>query len=122
MKRIQIDGIWYDLVPIGQLEPELDFTFSHSCHVETDEYCFEAIRICKDESLDYFYDNIDIEFTDKREKPWREEFWDNNSWMNGVIDGDEETITSALESMCHEGLATFTVFLKKLREIGWLTK
>jgi hypothetical protein len=122
MKRIQIDGIWYGLVPIGQLEPELDFTFSHSCHVETDEYCFEAIRICLDESTDDFYQDIDIKFTDKREKPWKDEVWDGNLWFNNLADGDWDAINQALEVMCQEGLATFTAFLKKLREIGWLTK
>lgn len=124
MKQIQIDGIWYGLVPIGSIEeePKLSLTFSHSCQVEDDKYVFEAIRMCRDESPDDFFDGIDIKFTDKREKPWKEEYWDNNSWMNAVIDGNEEAITNALQSMDYEGLLFFTAFLKKLREIGWLTK
>lgn len=124
MKKINIDGVWYGLVPMGQIqeEEEVVLSFSHSCMVETDNYCFEAIRMCKDESPNDFFNDIDIKFTDKREKPWKEEYWDGNLWFNNIVDGDQDAIGQALEVMCHEGLSTFTAFLKKLREIGWLTK
>lgn len=123
MKKIQLDGVWYNLVPISKIEEEeIVLSFTHCCMVENDKYVFEAIRLGREESMNEFYDGIDIKFTDKRQKPWSEDIWDGNLWFNNIVDGDQDAIDQALGEMCQEGLATFTSFLKKLREIGWLVK
>jgi hypothetical protein len=123
MERIQINGIWYvreDLNYVQEKEREVELTFSQACTYETDDYCWEAIRLYKDKET--FYPDIDIKFTDKRIKPWREEYWDNNAWMKGVLEEDPESIFEAKNNMNDEGIADFREFLKKLVELEWLTK
>jgi hypothetical protein len=122
MDRIQINGVWYvreDLNQVLEEEREMDLTFSQICTYETDEYCWEAMRIYKDEKT--FFPDIDIKFTDKTDpKPWREEHWDNNAWMKGVLNEDPESIFEAKNSMNDKGISDFREFLKKLVEHEWL--
>ena len=119
--RIEINGVWYIREDLANNQVEdFELSFSSSAMYEDDKYCWEATRICKDYSMTSFYDDIDIKFTDKRVKPWKEDHWDNNFWMKGVMNNDLEAMTDAKESMCDNGIKTFRVFLNKLKEEGWL--
>ena len=116
--RIQIDGVWYVR---EQQEPEvqLDITRFEGMVTESDKYCFEANRTQKTVCPPEYYDNIDIEFTDKRSKPWKTDSWDNNTWMNGVLDNNPESLKS-LNYICPQGIAELKAFLKVLKEEEWL--
>jgi hypothetical protein len=119
--RIEINGVWYVREDLSNTQEE-DFELSFSLHAlyENDNYCWEATRLYKDDIPKYFYDDlIDIKFTDKRVKPWKEDHWDNNFWMKGVLDNDPESLKDARESMCPSGVKTFQLFLNKLKEQGW---
>jgi hypothetical protein len=124
MDRIQINGVWYvreDFNYLREKKREVELTFSQTCTYETDEYCWEAIRLYKDKET--FYPDIDIKFIEKvGSAPWREEHWDNNAWMKGVLEEDPESIFEAKNNMTDKGIADFQVFLKKLVELGWLTQ
>ena len=116
--RIQIDGVWYVR---EQQEPEvqLDITRFKGMVTESDKYCFEATKI-KDGSVPgKYYDGCDIEFTDKRVKPWKTDLWDNNAWMRGVLDNNPESLAE-LEHLCPQGEAELKAFLKVLKEEGWI--
>lgn len=123
MKTINIDGVEYALVPVGQVQPEveIDIVRSEARTIESDKYVFEATRIERKDVPGTYYDGIDIKFTDKREKPWKEDFWDNNAWMRGVLINDPESLEWLKDgSMCLQGEAEFKAFLKELKEEGWI--
>lgn len=130
--RIEINGVWYvreDAItdPLDHLEAEeMDLTFSEECTLETDKYCFVASRIRRDgSSNDEFYPDISITFTDKRNgnrDTWNEEYWDNNNWFKGILEGDPESIKSLNEEteLCSQGKRQFKGFLNRLVEEKWL--
>ena len=116
--RIQINGVWYVREDISE-QKDIEVTYSMNCHYENDDYFWEATRLMKDDEISY-YPDIDIKFTDKRTKPWKEEYWDNNTWMVGVMNDDPDAMKDARESMCEKGIKEFKLFLKKLEENFWL--
>ena len=117
--RIQIDGVWYVR---EQQEPEvkIDIIRSESRTIESDKYCFDAVRLERSDAPGTYYDGIDVRFTDKRERPWKEDHWDNDAWMRGVLINDPESLGHLKESVCSQGEAEFKTFLKALKEEGWL--
>ena len=119
--RIEINGVWYvrEDVVSKQVE-DFELVFSLQAMHENDKYCWEATRLYKNCLQSSFYEDIDIKFTDKRVKPWKEEYWDGNGWLNNVLTNDSDAIKGARESMCEEGVKTFKIFLNKLKEEGWL--
>ena len=128
--RIEINGVWYvreDAITdsLDQLESvEMDLTFSEECCYETDKYCFVASRIRKNESGE-FYPDISITFTDKRSgnrDTWKEEYWDNNNWLKGILEGNPESVESLDNEteLCKEGKRQFKGFLNRLVEEGWI--
>ena len=130
MNRINIDGVWYireDAIndSLYHLEDEeIDLIFSEECCYETGKYCFVASRIRKDESGE-FYPDISIKFTDKRRKDrdtWKEEYWDNNNWFKGILEGNPESVESLDKEteLCKEGKRQFKGFLNRLVEEGWI--
>ena len=127
--RIEINGVWYvreDAITdsLDRLESEeMYLTFSEECCYETSKYCFVASRIRKDE--DEFYPDISITFTDKRSgdrNTWEEEYWDNNNWFKGILEGNPESIASLDEEtyLCPQGKRQLKGFLNRLVEEGWL--
>ena len=122
MKTINIDGVEYALVPVGKLEPEVEIHIlrSEARTIESDKYVFEAVRLEKSDAPGTYFDGIDINFTDKRERPWKEEYWDNSAWMRGVLVNDPESLENLRESVCLQGEAELKAFLKELKEEGWL--
>jgi hypothetical protein len=128
--RIQINGVWYireDAIndSLDHLEDEeMDLAFSEECHLETEKYCFTASRLRKGNS-DEFYPDIDIEFTDKRSgdsDTWKKEYWDNNNWFKGILEGNPESVESLNKEtdLCSQGKRQFKAFLNRLIEEGWL--
>jgi hypothetical protein len=120
--RIQINGVWYVREDISKEEQEdIEVTYSMSCHYETKDYFWEATRLLKEDGISY-YPDIDIKFTDKRNKPWKEDHWDGNAWMVAVMNNDPDAMKEARESMCEQGIKEFKLFLNKLEENFWLSK
>ena len=128
--RIEINGVWYvreDAITdsLDHLEvEEMDLIFTEECHYETDKYCFVASRIRIDGG-DEFYPDIAIEFTDKRSPnrdTWKEEYWDNNNWFKGILEGKAESIVSldVETDICPQGKKQLIGFLNRLVEVGWL--
>ena len=118
--RIEINGVWYIREDLANTQEEVELSFSLEAMYENDNYCWQATRLYKENSQTDFYNDIDIKFTDKREKPWEEEHWDNNDWMLLVLKDDSDALKEAEKSMCDEGIKTFKLFLNKLQEEGWL--
>jgi hypothetical protein len=124
MERIQINGEWYikETTPEVVEQVELDFTHTESLIYETTKYCFEVSRIYRDDDIT-FYDVVNIEFTDKRypRDEWKTEYWDNELFIIGVYENDEDYIEDALETMDQEGITTLQQIAKQLIEKEWLT-
>jgi hypothetical protein len=118
--RIKINGVWYIREDLSNKEEDIELYYSVDITYEDDKYVFVASRLSRNEELTSFYEYIDIKFTDKRVKPWKEEHWDNNVWMRGVLTNDSESMEDIRKSMCDNGIKTFRLFLNKLKERAWL--
>ena len=120
--RIQVNGEWYVKESTTDAQPiELDLTHFEGCVHEVRDYCFEATRMYEDYDKGKFYsDCLDIEFTDKRTKPWKTDHWDSVDWFRGVFDNDKRAINEALEIMNEDGVKELKAFIGKLIEKGWI--
>ena len=125
--RIQINGVWYKReepkieTPKYEIN-DLNVTKHLSYSFESTDFCFEAIRLYKDEG-ETFFDSIDIEFTDKRVKPWKTDFWDNPSWFKGILDNDPEALNDedgTIKDLGSSGLGQLQGFLAYLKDKKWL--
>jgi hypothetical protein len=117
--RILINGVWYVRETQPEETKEIVLTESIASLYETDDYVWKAIRFYKDDG-ETLYDGFDVDFTDKRIKPWKEEQWDNMNWFKGILENNPDSMKDAVESMCSDGIKDFKLFLKKLKEKGWL--
>lgn len=124
--RINIGGVWYVREDKTSLEDlNLDYTWFEGCVIETDDYAFEITRIRIDEDDINFYDNITIEFTDKRptdREDWIREHWDNNDWFIGILEEREDSINLLEETLPLEGQRLFKKILNDLYDKSWLRK
>jgi len=119
MNRIEINGVWYVKEDtLKKKHIEIDPTHFEGCIVENDEFCFEATRINNDKGS--FYDTIDIKFTDKRVKPWKEDHWDGNLWMKGVLNNEPDSLEALSNDLESEDIRFFQAFLQYLTDKKWL--
>jgi hypothetical protein len=116
--RVKINGVWY-VRETKITKEELDIIDFIGCVYENDKYCWEATVLYKDDNKT-LYDSIDIKFTDKRTKPFKEDNWDNNTWLLGVLKNDQDSMVDAREAMDEDGIETFQVFLEYLKGKQWL--
>jgi len=132
LNRIEINGIWYvreDKQPTPVIDDinDDDVTDSLDCVWETDEYCFEATVLLRDnaEELTDFYGSVYLKITDKRpsdRKDWIEHEADNSNWLLGVLEGDEDAMVDAYDIFDGNGIKQFRAFISYLIKKGWLTK
>lgn len=121
MDRIEINGVWYVKETETTKEEKiiLDLVDFIGCSYENDDYAWEATKIYKDVFNDVLYDGVDIKFTDKTVKPWKEDHWDNNTWILGVYNNNPESMPDAKEMMNDKGIKHFRAFIKALIDKGW---
>lgn len=116
--RIQIDGVWYVREDNREDEPiKLDVTETQGCVVENEDFCYEATIIANGKGG--FYDTVDIKVTDKRQKPWKEDHWDNNSWMLGILENNPDSLEE-LEHYTRDNFKFLQAFLQYLKDKEWL--
>lgn len=123
MERILINNEWYVKESSQAVEDiNVDFMFSNSCIVETDNFCFEATRCMKDGNVEYYPDiSIDVTIKEGDRKNWKTEYWDNPEWMRGVLTNDEKCIEELRETVTEKyDQRVLLKLLCKLDEIGWL--
>ena len=121
--RIEVDGVWYIKEPtITETEPiELDPTYVESCVVESNKYCYEASRLKNDDGT--FYDDVSIKITikDGKREDWKEDYWDHQSWMLGVLENNPESLPEFEKSIHNKKEQDFCkAMLQNLVDIGWL--
>ena len=128
MERIEINGVWYVRENSVKSKPkfedtiEIDAIHYEALLFETDDYVFDVSRMYRDDD-ETFFDSLAVKFTDKRNANrdmWNEEFWDNDNFLLGVLNDDEESLSSARESLCSRGIAELKFVVKQLIERGWL--
>jgi hypothetical protein len=116
--RIEINGIWYVKEKPDSFSPiELDPTKFEGIVVEDDKFCFEATRILRDSGDPY--DDINIKFTDKTIKPFKEDYWDGKSWMKGILNNNPDSLKE-LPNIGSDGIRFFQAFLQHLTDEEWL--
>ena len=112
--RIQINGVWYVREDQAQEPIKLDPIEFNGIVVENEDFCFEATKHTNGD-----YDDIDIEFTDKRIKPWKVDHWDNDDWMRGILQNNPESLNDMVD-IGSEGIRYFQAFLQHLKNKKWL--
>jgi hypothetical protein len=123
--RIKIGDEWYvkeSSINKTKDSIHIDSTMSQHIIFETDECCFNVSRIYRDDE-ETFYDDVSIEFTDKRPSDGEdcpEEYWDNNTWMIGVLDNDETALKGARESLSEKGISELKYVVRQLVNKGWI--
>jgi hypothetical protein len=101
-----------------------DVTESKNLLYESDDVMMEACLIVRQDGS-IAYDNIYINLTDKtpkKRKDWKEHFLDNPRWFFGILDGDDESIDSALEIINHNQFLQLKDFITYLYNNEWLRK
>ena len=116
--RIQIDGVWYVREDNIEDEPiKLEVVETQGYLVENTNFSYEATRIGNDEGG--YYEGVDIQVTDKRSKPWKEDNWDNNNWMRGVLEYDPVS-WKELPDLGSEDIKFLMAFLQHLKDKEWI--
>ena len=124
--RIEVNGVWYikenTIVQptISELEPGIKYD---GFVFESNLYSFDCTRVYDEDGNLYKDGNLCIKFTDKsiiHDIDKFQEHWDNGDWMNGILDGDEGSIETAMESLCSQGLVELKEVLTTLRVAAWL--
>lgn len=116
--RIQIDGVWYVREDNIEDEPiKLEVVETQGYLVENTNFSYDATRIANDKGG--FYDGVDIKVTDKRQKPWKEDHWDNSNWMRGVLEYNPES-WKELPDLGSEDIKFLMAFLQYLKDKEWL--
>ena len=130
--RIQINGVWYVKAdsyvdkPIPTISVSLfdedGIIYNQNCMFETADFIFRAVVLIDGDGELKYKNSLYIEFIDKRPEPWKEEHWDNPTWLNGVILKNTDSIKVLEElKMSPSAIATFRDFLIYLRdEKEWL--
>src|SRR6056297_442055 len=115
MDRIEINGEWYVR---EKPEDKIDnYAYYFQGYVYENEICmFEATSVDVGE-------DVTIKFINKKNKGvngWKEEFFDNPTWMVNVYEGDVESIKNVEEIMSNDIVKIFKQFLGFLIEKSWL--
>ena len=124
MERILINNEWYVKESSQAIKEDIDvdFMFSNSCTVETDNFCFEATRFMKDDNETYYPDiTMDVTIKEGDRKNWKTEYWDNPAFLLGILDGDKDYIELFTDIVTEKyDQQVFLKMLNKLKEIEWL--
>ena len=103
-----INGIWY----VPEIISQLELTEYEGCEYDDDEYTFDASIIKGLSNI------LTVEIKEKR--TGKKSYFDNETWMQGVLHGHPECSASAREYFTVSGLNTFIQFLRQLEDKGWL--
>jgi hypothetical protein len=125
--RIQINGVWYVKAdsyvdkPIPTISVSLfdedGIIHNQNCMFETADFIFRAVVLIDGDGKLKYKNSLYIEFIDKRPEPWKEEHWDNPTWLNGIILNNTDSIKVLEElKMSPSAIATFRDFLIYLRD------
>ncbi len=123
-KRININGIWYIQENPNNIEENTNDgwyepTSFLGCVIENTQACFEA-SILADSQNNICLDTLSIEYTDKREKPWKTDVWDNVTWMKECLKNNPESLEE-LDILGPQTRKFYLSFLKYLEiEKKWL--
>jgi hypothetical protein len=114
--RIQINGVWYVK---ERTKSEITPNYFLGAIIEKDEYCFEGSVLLKDDSI--WEGTFSIEYTDKRQSLTESDFWDNQSFIEGILNRDNEQINVLTMSMgmSKDTIEDLIAFLRCLKDKGW---
>jgi hypothetical protein len=108
MSRIMINGIWY----VPEITSQLELVEYGGCTCDDEEYSYDATILNNRE------DSLSIEIIEKR--TGKKSYFDNVTWMQGILHGHPECSASARDYFTVSGLNTFIQFLRQLEDKGWL--
>jgi len=103
----------------NQESTQLEVTTFDGRTYETDDYAFEATRVLREDGTPYD-DQCSIEISDKRTKPWKEEYIDGVHWMLGVLENNTESMIEANKMFNKQGIIEFRAVVRDLINVEWL--
>jgi hypothetical protein len=116
MDRIEINGIWYVREDMStNVEIANEVTIFEGAVWEDDMWCFEAARIKKEDGS--FYDGFSIDVLNKKTE--KKDYIDNMFYMDGLIEGLDESIKDAKIYLDDRGINSLISFIKYLKNEGW---
>jgi hypothetical protein len=118
--RIKIGDVWYVREDVLEVKPfEINPTEYLGCVSEDNDFNFDAHVLSKDGKI--WEGTIYLEVTDKRTKPFTEDYWDSIAFLQGVLDGSQDTMNTLKNSikMSRESIEHLREYLKFLKGKGW---
>ena len=119
--KVEIDGKWYELVPLEEKESKSDPTFYYGCDSECGNFSFNILLNDDDEawkgteSVTYYPEGYS-----KRETY---EFWDNIMFLNDLLDNPTDQYVKEVKELIKSNSGEFedlVNLLKNVREKGWI--
>lgn len=113
--RIQINGIWY----VREEQPEKeDLELNHYLGAvwEDDYACFDFSILSDEQSSNLGY--FSVKYTDKTVNPFKDHYWDNEVWFNGLLEGNPESLKELGDLKVSSRFA-FITLLTKLKKLKW---
>ena len=119
--KVEIDGKWYELVPLEKKESSPDPVFYYGCDSECGYFSFNVLLNDDGEawkgtgSLEYYPKGIN----NKNDV----EIWDSNIFLNDVLDSPTETYVIEVKELIKSNSGEFedlVNLLKNVREKGWI--
>jgi len=119
--KVEIDGKWYELVPLEKKESSPDPVFYYGCDSECGNFSFNILLNDDDEawkgteSVTYYPEGYS-----KRETY---EFWDNIILFNELLDNPTDQYVKEVKELIKSNSGEFedlVNLLKNVREKGWI--
>lgn len=116
--RIQIDGVWYVREEEEKKNP-VDIYYYYEAVYEDSDYCIEAHVFLDNKTLKIDPTSLRFEITDKRQTPWKEEYWDNIDWLRYLHLREGKQTREAEEVIGKDGLNIVLSMLDELKKKYW---
>jgi hypothetical protein len=119
--KVEIDGKWYELVPLEEKESKSDPTFYYGCDSECGYFSFCILLNDDGEAwkgtgaLEYYPKGIN----NKNDV----EIWDSDIFLNDVLDSPTDTYVIEVKEFIKSNSGEFEDLfhlLKQVREKGWI--
>ncbi len=127
--RINIDGVWY--VREDKLNSkDINFKVYEDDHIPTrgitlelEDFCFEFSVLENIQEVGHYstFYGPSIVFYDKN-TDIKHEDWDSQSWMKGILEGNEESLSDLPESFTKTQLIGLKAIIKKAQDPGHINK
>ena len=116
--RIQIDGVWYVKEEEEKKNP-VDIYYYYEAVYEDSYYYIVARVSLSAQTLKIHPTSLNFEITDKRQNPWKEDYWDNIDWLRHLHQREVKQMRGVEEVIGKDGLNIILGMLDELKKKDW---